>query len=233
MTAKVKGCMFDFSSTLFHLEDAQSWLRAVVADSGHAVGEEEVRLWAQRLLDFGAVPGGPAPRAADHGLTRLWQERDLDAVRHRAAYTGLLRAAGLPWPDLVDALYERHMTAPAWQPYPDTLEVLDALRRSGVGVAMVSNIGWDLRPVFRHHGMDAYVDAYVLSFEHGVQKPDPALFQAACEQLGLAAADVAMIGDDRVADAGAAALGSPVHFVDALPVADRPDALRGVLKHLL
>ncbi len=229
----VKGCLFDFSSTLFHLEDAQTWLRAVIAESGRPVAEHDVRQWARRLRDFGAVPGGPAPREADPELLRLWQERDLDAVRHRAAYTGLLRAAGLPWPELIDALYERHMTAPAWQPYPDTEEVLAALRARGVKVAVVSNIGWDLRPVFGHHGMDAYVDTYVLSFEHGIQKPDPRLFRAACAQLALDPHDVAMVGDDRVADAGAAALGSRVHFVDPLPVADRPDALRGLLAHLL
>ncbi|MFC9239119.1 HAD family hydrolase [Streptomyces decoyicus] len=229
----VKGCMFDFNCTLFHLEDAESWLRAVVEDSCLAAGEVDVPLWAQRLRDFGAVPGGPAPRTAGPELMRLWQERDLDAVRHRAAYTGLLRAAGLPWPELIDALYERHMTAPAWQPYPDTAEVLRTLHDHGVGVAVVSNIGYDLRPVFRHHGLDAYVDAYVLSFEHEIQKPHPGLFRAACAHLGLAPADVAMVGDDRVADAGAAALGSPVHFVDPLPVADRPDALRTVLTHLL
>ena len=45
----------------------------------------------------------------------------------------------------------------------------------------MSNIGWDLRPVFRAHGLDAFVDAYVLSYEHGIQKPDGRLFRAACE----------------------------------------------------
>lgn len=229
----VKGCMFDFNCTLFHLEDAESWLGAVVADSGRDIGRDEVRYWAGKLTDFGAVPGGPAPCDVDPALLRLWHERDLDVVRHRAAYTGLLRAAGLPWPELITPLYERHMTAPAWQPYPDALEVLDTLHRHGVAIAVVSNIGWDLRPVLRHHGMDQYVDAYVLSFEHGFDKPDPHLFQAAHEQLGLAGADVAMVGDDKVADAGAAALGSPVHFVAPLPVADRPEGLRDVLAHLL
>ncbi|MGW7413550.1 HAD family hydrolase [Streptomyces sp. NPDC054863] len=229
----VKGCMFDFSSTLFHLEDAESWLRAVLRGAGRSVPDHEIVQWARRLTDFGAVPGGPAPRAAGPELTRLWEERDLDAVRHRAAYTGLLHAAGLPWPELVDDLYARHMTAPAWQPYPDTRDVLATLRDHGVGVVVVSNIGWDLRPVFRHHGMDPYVDAYVLSFEHGVQKPDPGPFLAAYAHLGLAPEDVAMVGDDRHADAGAAALGSTVHFVDPLPVRERPDALRGVLAHLV
>jgi hypothetical protein len=37
------------------------------------------------------------------------------------------------------------------------------------------------------------------------------------------------VGDDRRADGGAAALGCRVHFVDHLPVAQRPDALLPVL----
>lgn len=38
-----------------------------------------------------------------------------------------------------------------------------------------------------------------------------------------------MVGDDRRADGGAAALGCSVHFVDHLPAAERPDGLRPVL----
>ena len=66
------------------------------------------------------------------------------------------------------------------------LEVLGALRERGLGIGVVSNIGWDLRPVFRAHGLDALVDAYALCYEHGVQKPDARLFRAACDALGTA-----------------------------------------------
>jgi hypothetical protein len=38
-----------------------------------------------------------------------------------------------------------------------------------------------------------------------------------------------MVGDDRRADGGAAAIGCAVHFVDHLPVDLRPDGLRPVL----
>lgn len=96
-------------------------------------------------------------------------------------------------------------------------------------MGVVSNIGWDLRPVFRAHGLDPYVDVYVLSYEHGVQKPDPRLFKTACTALGVEPRDVLMVGDDRRADGGAAALGCGVHFVDHLPAAQRPDGLRPVL----
>jgi putative hydrolase of the HAD superfamily len=94
---------------------------------------------------------------------------------------------------------------------------------------VVSNIGWDLRPVFREHGLDPFVGTYVLSYEHGVQKPDPRLFATACAELGIAPGNTLMVGDDRTADGGAAALGCALYFVDHLPAADRPDGLRPVL----
>ncbi len=225
----IKGVMFDFSGTLFRVESTEEWLRAVVTERGDVLTEEELALLAARLEEFGALPGGAVPRRLPAELADVWEQRDLSPEQHRAAYTALAMRAGLPASELADALYLRHMAPPAWQPYPDTVSTLTALRGRGIPVAVVSNIGWDLRPVFREHGVDPLVDAYLLSFEHGVQKPDPALFQAACDRLGLAPADVLMVGDDRTADAGAAALGCPVHLVDHLPVTRRPAALTVVL----
>jgi putative hydrolase of the HAD superfamily len=121
------------------------------------------------------------------------------------------------------------MTPAAWRPYPDAVEVLNELKRRGLAVGLISNIGWDLRPVFRTHGLDATVDAFVLSYEHGIQKPSPALFRIACDALGQDPQNVLMVGDDRSADGGAAAIGCAVHFVDHLPVDRRPDGLRPVL----
>lgn len=225
----IKGVMFDFSGTLFRIEPTEDWLRAVVAEAGIDMEEAELLACAARLEEAGALPGGANPRRLPPRLAALWQERDLSSEQHRAAYTALTREVPLPSPELADALYERHRTPAAWRPYPDTARTLAALRERGVPVAVVSNIGWDLRPVFAAHGVGHLVDAYVLSFEHGVQKPDPGLFRAACDALGLAPADVLMVGDDRVADTGAAALGCPVRLVDHLPVGQRPDALGPLL----
>ncbi|MFJ7047873.1 HAD family hydrolase [Streptomyces sp. NPDC101112] len=227
----IKGVLFDFSGTLFRIESGESWLRAVLADTGVDLSEPEVVRTAEALERAGALPGGPAPVEPPTGeLGELWAVRDRSAEQHRAAFTGLSRRVSLPDPALHDALYDRHMTPPAWRPYPDAAEVLAALRERGVAVGVVSNIGWDLRPVFRAHGLDPYVGTYVLSYEHGIQKPDPRLFTLACEALGVDARDTLMVGDDRRADGGAAALGCAVHFVDHLPADSRPDGLRPVLE---
>ncbi|WP_404962005.1 HAD family hydrolase [Streptomyces sp. 147326] len=225
----IKGVMFDFSGTLLRIESTEEWLAAALAATGIPLADEEFGETARRLTEYGALPGGPAPRQVPAHLETLWHERDMSADQHRAAYGGLARAAGLPAPELLQALYDRHMSPAAWRPYPDTGPTLRELRRRGLQVAVVSNIGWDLRPVFRAHGLDELVDAYVLSFELGTQKPDPEIFRVACDRLGLAPADVLMVGDDRHADGGARALGCAVHFVDHLPVDQRPGGLEPVL----
>ena len=72
---------------------------------------------------------------------------------------------------------------------------------------MVSNTGWDVRSVFEHHGLADLVSTFVLSYEVGCVKPGREMFDLACERLGRSAHEVLMVGDDPVADAGAAAAG--------------------------
>ncbi len=224
------GCLFDFSGTVFRVEPTGSWLRAALAAEGISVPDDEVERWALRLEEAGALPGGAPPRAVPERLAGLWRERDLDAVRHRAAFTGLAREVGLPWPRLYGVLYDRHMSPRAWRPYPDTVRVLRVLRERGVRVGVLSNIGWDLRPVLREHGVADLVDTEVLSFEENVQKPDPLIFRIACERLGLAPHEVLMVGDSAEADGGAAAIGCGFLQVEHLPAGRRPDGLRPVLE---
>ena len=226
----IRTVLFDFSGTLFRIESTRDWLRAVLRERGHVVAEKELDECAVRLEAAGALPGGAQPRRIPDHLATPWAVRDTSMETHRAAYTGLAREVRLPDDGMYDALYDRHMTARAWRPYPDAAEVLHGLRERGISVGVVSNIGWDLRPVFRDHGVDPLIDTYTLSFEHGVQKPDVRLFRAACEGLGRDPREVLMVGDDRRADGGAADLGCAVLFVDHLPVAERPAGLRPVLE---
>ncbi|BDH05353.1 HAD family hydrolase [Streptomyces seoulensis] len=221
--------LFDFSGTLFRVESTESWLRGALTATGITLPEPQLREKAAALEAAGALPGGAEPETVPDALAAAWDARDLGAGEHRAAFTGLSRQVPLPEESLHDVLYDRYMTPAAWNPYPDAGPVLRELKERGIAVGIVSNIGWDLRPVFREHGLDRYVDAYVLSYEHGMLKPDPRLFAVACAQLGADPRRTLMVGDNREADGGAAALGCRVHFVDHLPVDRRPDALLPLL----
>jgi FMN phosphatase YigB (HAD superfamily) len=72
---------------------------------------------------------------------------------------------------------------------------------------MLSNVGYDLTPVAERTGMAPLLDVMVMSQAVGVVKPDPRIFQAALDAMGLPAIDVLMVGDAWRDDAAAAALG--------------------------
>ena len=82
-----------------------------------------------------------------------------------------------------EALYALDLEPIAHPLFEDVPETLQRLKTLGLKVAIVSDIHFDLRPEFALLGIDGLVDAYNLSFEHGVQKPDPHIFRLALEYL--------------------------------------------------
>lgn len=228
-TGVITAVMFDFSQTLFRCEATGPWLDAGLARLELELPAAERDALVERLVENGAMPGGPEPKRMSEEQRRLWDRRDLDAAGHRAAYEGLTHASEIPDPALARVLYDRHMEPETWRPYPDAETTLKELRGRGVPVAVVSNIGWDMRPVFVHFGLDQLIDVFVLSYEYNVQKPDPALFQVALDALGRTGPETLMVGDNQRADGGATVLGCAFHHVAPVPVDERPDALAAVL----
>jgi len=97
--------------------------------------------------------------------------------------------------------------------YEDVLPTLDAIRRHGLRIGLVSNTARDLTRFVEHHALD--VDAAVSSRTHGRVKPHETIFLAVLEQLAVAAADAAMVGDTPEDDVeGARALGIRAFLLD-------------------
>jgi HAD superfamily hydrolase (TIGR01662 family) len=106
--------------------------------------------------------------------------------------------------------------------YDDALPVLAELRRHGLLLGLVSNTGRDLDEFVRHHGLD--VDVALASRQHGKTKPDPTIFRAALDRLGVEPADAAMIGDSLEDDvAGARALGMRAFLLDREQLYEGPE----------
>ena len=89
----------------------------------------------------------------------------------------------------------------------DVAPTLTALREAGIATAIVSDIHVDLRPAFAAAGLDSLVSTYTLSFEQGVQKPDPVIFTRTLDALGVMAGDALMVGDRSRPDGGAVEVG--------------------------
>ncbi|MEV4311045.1 HAD family hydrolase [Actinocrispum sp. NPDC049592] len=214
----IHGVLFDFSGTLFRLEPDLSGL--VDVDGRPMNGEAQAEVMRRMTGPTGRPVGLPEHLHDD------WEQRDLNPPLHRELYMAVLRGSGVGNPDF---LYDSMLGAESWRPYPDTVAALKTVAQAGIPVGVVSNIAWDIRPVFENVGAAEYVDAFVLSYVEGMVKPEPRLFTVACERIGVPPGQVLMIGDSREADGGAERIGCAFAEVEPLPVDQRPTALLDVL----
>jgi HAD superfamily hydrolase (TIGR01509 family) len=214
--------LFDFQGTLAQVEDAVTWVREAAHSCGVELDRLRATVLADRLVTAGRA-GGPPPYRVPPHLAELYADRDLDSRAHRAAYTGLAQTVDCRVDGLPEALYERLLSPGGWVAYSDAVPTLKALRSAGVPVAVVSNIGFDIRPITEHLGFADLVDAFVLSYEVGRCKPDPAIFLRACGLLRVDPERALMVGDTP-ADAGAVMAGCRALIVPA----GSPGAANGI-----
>ena len=217
----LRAVLFDYSGTLFRLQEDDSWFAGITVDEQAVEGHVQAELMRRVTAPTGSAV--PMSQEQHHN----WANRDLEPHLHREAYLHVLRESGLTGDDAA-ALYPKLVDPASWTPYPDAAATLNGLRAAGIKTAVVSNIAFDLRPAFAAAGTAA--DEYVLSFEVGAIKPDPAIFATALTRLGVDAADALMVGDSEEADGGARALGCAFALVDPLPTAQRPDGLLAALR---
>lgn len=201
----VEAVLFDFHGTLAQVEDPITWVTEAAATCGATLDRGRATVLADRLVTAGRA-GGPVPHRVPPALAEVWADRDLDERSHRAAYTGLAATVTSGIDGLPEALYDRLLDPAGWLPYTDTEATLRTLDDAGVKVAVVSNVGFDIRPLFAAWGLAALVDAFVLSYEVGRCKPDPAIFLRACGMIGADPERTLMVGDSP-ADAGAVQAG--------------------------
>ena len=129
--------------------------------------------------------------------------------------------------ELADALYEVESDA-AFNPFAvDAAATLNTLRDNDIRIGVLSDIHFDLRPAF--DGLP--VDSFVLSFEHGVVKPDPAIFRIALDELGTAPEETLMVGDRSTHDGAGVAVGMPTLLVP--PLRDVGDARLHLVTNLM
>ncbi len=109
--------------------------------------------------------------------------------------------------DLAEALYRLDFD-PANHPlYPGVLATMEAIKAKSVKVAVVSDVHFDLRSELTNQGLGDLIDPYVLSFEHGFQKPDPRMFTTALDLLRTKPNEALMVGDRITHDGGAVSVG--------------------------
>jgi len=198
----IDAVLFDFRGTLFGDEEDSTWIRSAAEGIGRTLTDQEI----DELLARGAAV------AEDPEIQALLERCDTSLAGHREANLRWLRAAAVD-DELAIAIWARDGHPDATFAFPDAAPVMAALREHGIRMAVVSDIHYDIRDHFRRHGLDQYVDAYVLSFEHGCQKPDAEMFTRALDALDVTADRALMVGDTPGHDGGAANVGIPTYIL--------------------
>lgn len=201
----VKAVLLDWRGTLVASPSSARWIEQSLRRAGRDASRTEV----DKIRD--------AMRAAIRRpeISAVWSHTDVSAEVHRSSYHAMFAAAGLD-AELADALYAEE-SDPANNAFAaDAHRTLHSLRDAGISTAIVSDIHFDLRAAFVTAGLDACVDSYVLSFEHGVQKPDAEIFHIALRELAVAPAEALMVGDRATHDGAAVAAAIPTLLLPTL-----------------
>ncbi len=194
----IRGVLFDLDNTLVHRDlSIAAYARRLADDYRHRMAPTPAGHVAALIIErdgggYG-VPGSPWPTVRDDVTATL--------------------LARLPWHDappadeLVAHWFEHFPRCSVEMPGATAL--LEALARSGVATAIVSN-GLDAsrQVLARTMGFDRHVRFTLSSQAAGVKKPDPRIFAQASERLGVAPQACLFVGDHPVNDvAGARAAG--------------------------
>jgi FMN phosphatase YigB (HAD superfamily) len=192
----INTVLFDWRLTLFADEDAAAWVRNAAVSIGRTLSVAESDAIVERLDRAEKEP----EIAASLGCC------DCSLQENRDAMLAWFRAADID-DELAMAIWKRDGDPAASFPYPDTAPVLRALRQLGCRTGVVSDIHYDIRALFRHYEIFDYVDAWVLSFEHGIQKPDTEVYAMALTALDARPEETLMVGDRYHHDGVAASIG--------------------------
>jgi putative hydrolase of the HAD superfamily len=210
-----KAVTFDVTGTLIRSPRLGALYRDVFRRHGLPVPQDEAevgrtigRVWQE----MACRTDGSTDRFAAHpeGAPGWWRRFGERVAEHLGV--------GVPSRFAAAELYDRFARPDAWELYPDTVPALDALRARGVRLGVISN--WDERlpDLLEGLGLEERLDAVVRSSEIGYEKPDPRIFFAALDRMGMAEEDpeeIVHVGDRLKEDVeGAANVGLRAILID-------------------
>lgn len=178
--------------------------------------------------------GAATPRFDFEAVVRTWWP-EVPAAEFAAAFTEgeaflassgasarsdyhrlVLAALGLDKPPagLLDELEQPRPAAELVEVFADVVAALEALRAAGVPVAVVTDNWSTIRDLYADLGLSNLIDAFAISEELGCTKPDPRMYRAGSDALGLEPHECAFVDDDPDLVAAAIDLGYHGFVID-------------------
>jgi putative hydrolase of the HAD superfamily len=211
VTDSLKAVLLDVGGTMIESRPSPAEVYArVLSRHGRAVRGEDVEpafraVWAE--LTQKHPPGLDRYHSLKGGEWEWWGEflrRVLGLIQHEA-----------PWEPVLTELFDAFAEPSLWHVFPEVHEVLEALQRRGLRLAVVSN--WDTRLPDLLVGLDLarHFDAILVSGIEGIEKPSAEIFRRAATRLGVEPKSCLHVGDSPLDDVrGAESAGMRAALVD-------------------
>lgn len=212
-----EGILFDYGGTLveelgYDERAANDWLLNSATKVPRGISLEHVLKRIDDLaIESGSREDGARTEVTWLSLTRL-------------AYDSLGIEFSAPLHELELGYW---LKTASTRPMPGAIEALEALKRHGLRMAVLSNCRFSesvLRHELARHGLARHLAFVMVSAEYAARKPSSTLFEAAASRLGIGAKDIWFVGDRIDTDmTGAKAAGMKAlwfrtgEYVDAIP----------------
>jgi HAD superfamily hydrolase (TIGR01509 family) len=206
--ADLDAVTLDGFRTLVELDNPVERLRSALAEHGIEAGHDDVESAFAAEVEY--YLAHQVEGRNEEALAKL--QLDCSAIFLRALPAELEPA------EFVTSF----VAALRFEPLDGVPEALEVLRGAGLALACVSDWDVGVKGQLERAGLGSFLDVVVSSAEIGVKKPDPRVFRAALERLGVKAERALHIGDGESDRAGALAAG--LAFEPA-PVATLPQRL--------
>ena len=186
--------------------------RTVVFDYGEVISITPTEVDRAAILALAGVPAEPFWRAYFAHRDGL----DQGTAGVRAYWQAIAAEVGAEWDDArIHELWVADFRS--WLSVnTGTIEVLADLKAGGTRLALLSNAGPDFGSYFRHGPLADWFEAFFVSGELLLLKPEAAIYQHVLTELGITAEQTVFIDNRADNVAGAEALGITGHvFTDA------------------
>jgi putative hydrolase of the HAD superfamily len=206
--SKIRAVVFDCYSTLIDIKTNEQ--------------KNEIFHYLSLYLQYyGAkVDAAKLKSALDLERDRFMQSKaeQYPEIDLEVAFNNILREEGLGNPFLAESCCKlfRVLSRERFQLFPDSLPVLEEMKKSGYPLGIVS----DAQKVFWLNegeilGIRQFFKFILLSTHFGFRKPDPRLFRIACTMLNTPPEEAVYIGNDLETDVkGAKQIGMQAILLD-------------------
>jgi putative hydrolase of the HAD superfamily len=188
MLEGIRWILFDAVGTLIYADPP-------VADAYHAAGQA----FGSKLTRDEIRRRFPLALAAEHGENRSTSEAH-ERERWRRIVANVISDVGDATNEVFEYLWQHFAQPRHWRLFDDVRPALSELRRRGFHLGIASNFDGRLHHIVQNLPELVACDAVFVSSEIGYTKPDPRFFAAVKNQLGATPSQIALVGDDFVAD---------------------------------